>query len=100
MPWAAAPLEDNLEMLRIDQDSDGCVSRFHLIGRIQADRIECIRSAMSGGSARKVLDLTEITLVDAAAVRFLIDCENDGIELARCPLYVREWIARERAEAP
>jgi hypothetical protein len=42
--------------------------------------------------------LTEITLIDIAAVQFLIDCENEGVELVHCPLYVREWILRERAE--
>ena len=31
-------------------------------------------------------------------LRFLIVCEDEGIELVGCPLYVREWIFRERAE--
>ena len=53
---------------------------------------------MNDGCARKILDLGEITLVDIAAVRFLISCENEGVELVECPLYVREWMLRERAE--
>jgi len=44
------------------------------------------------------LDLSEVTLVDLDVVRFLISCENEGIELANCPAYVREWILRERVE--
>ena len=54
---------------------------------------------MSGACSRKILDLSEVTLVDIAAVRFLMGCENEGIELARCPPYVRQWLRRERAES-
>lgn len=53
---------------------------------------------MNDGCARKILDLREITLVDIEVVRFLIRCENEGIELVECPPYVREWMLRERAE--
>ena len=53
---------------------------------------------MNDGCARKILDLGEITLVDITVVRFLISCENEGVELIQCPPYVREWMLRERAE--
>jgi hypothetical protein len=85
-------------MLRIEKDSDGCVTRLRLSGRIQPDCIASIRSAMNDGCARKILDLREVTLVDIAVVRFLISCEDEGIDLLQCPPYVREWILRERAE--
>jgi hypothetical protein len=85
-------------MLRIEKDSDGCVSRLRLSGRIQSDRIAYIRSAMDDGCARKILDLSEVTLVDIAVVRFLIRCEDEGIKLVQCPPYVREWMLREGAE--
>jgi hypothetical protein len=42
--------------------------------------------------------LGEVTLVDVEVVRFLSDCEDGGNVLVHCPLYVREWILRERAE--
>ena len=41
---------------------------------------------------------SEVTLVDIAVVRFIITCEEEGIELVQCPPWVREWIVRERAE--
>jgi len=85
-------------MLRIEKESDGCVTRLLLSGRIQSDRIACIRSAMNDSCARKILDLSEVTLVDFAVVRFLISCEQEGVELVECPPYVREWIVRERAD--
>jgi hypothetical protein len=86
------------EMLRIQKNSDGCVTKLLLSGRIRAECIACVRSAMSEGCARKILDLTEVSLVDLGVIRFLIRCEDEGIELVQCPSYVREWIHRERAE--
>ena len=85
-------------MLRIEKDRDGSVNRLRLIGRIESDLIASIRSAMSNGGAHKSLDLSEVTLVDLEVVRFLITCEDQGVELVECPPYVREWILRERAE--
>src|SRR5579872_9522 len=86
-------------MLRIEKESDGCVARLLPSGRIQSDSIACIRSAMNDRCARKILDLSEVTLVDLEVVRFLIRCEKEGVQLAECPPYVLEWILRERAEA-
>jgi hypothetical protein len=85
-------------MLRIEKECDGCVTRWSLTGRIQSNRIDCIRAAMNDGCARKILDLSEVTLVDRATVHFLMSCEREGVELAECPPYVREWMLRERAE--
>lgn len=86
-------------MLRIEKDCDGSVTKLRLIGRIESDLIASIRSAISDCCAHKILDLSEVTLVDLGVVRFLIRCEDEGIELVQCPHYVREWTLRERAEA-
>jgi hypothetical protein len=85
-------------MLRIEKDSDGCATRLLLSGRIRSDEIPCIQSAMNDGCARKVLDLSEITLVDIDGVQFLISCEDEGAELSQCPPYIRAWMRCERAE--
>jgi len=44
---------------------------------------------MNEAGSRKVLDLTDVTLVDIAVVRFLICCEDEGVELVQCLPYVR-----------
>jgi len=36
--------------------------------------------------------------VDAEAVSFLAEAEAGGTELRNCPLFIREWIRRERSE--
>ena len=55
------------------------------------------RSLGDQGSDSVVLDLSEVTLVDLDVVRFLVQCETEGIRLARCPAYVQEWMVRETA---
>jgi len=86
-------------MLRIEKDAGGCVSRVRLCGWVQSKFIESIRASMNDCCSHRILDLTQVTLVDHAVIRFLVRCEDDGVELAHCPAYVREWIVRERAEA-
>jgi hypothetical protein len=88
-----------MAMLRIENQSDACSTRLVLSGRIQSDRIACIRSALKDACGDKTLDLNEVTLVDVEVVRFLIHCEGEGIRLVQCPPYVREWMVRERTEA-
>jgi hypothetical protein len=43
-----------------------------------------------------ILDLRDLRLADRDAVRFLRDCEADGMKLENCPAYVREWMDREK----
>src|SRR5262245_9567389 len=85
-------------MVRIEKNSDGSVTTLRLSGRLQSDCIATIRSGMNDGCTRKSLNLTEVTLVDIAVVRFLISCENEGVEFVECPPFVREWMRRERVE--
>jgi hypothetical protein len=86
-------------MLRIEKDCDEVTTRLRLSGRLESDLIASVRSALSESHARKILDLSDVTLVDLGVVRFLITCQDEGIELVQCPPYVLEWILRERAEA-
>jgi hypothetical protein len=86
------------KMLRIEKDSGGCFHKLRLSGRIQSDQIASIRSEMDGDCASKILDLGEVTLVDLGVVQFLIACEDEGVELLRCPAYIHEWMLRERAD--
>jgi len=41
------------------------------------------------------LDLRDVRLADRDSVKFLRDCEAEGMKLENCPAYVREWIERE-----
>ena len=71
-----------------------------LSGRIEAEYLSELRRLVEGEERRRrlTLDLGEVKLVDRDAVTFLAQCEAAGATLENCPVYVREWITRERAE--
>ena len=83
--------------LKIQRAADGGVVIFTLSGRMVGEQVEQLQSLFESETEghRIVLDLEEVDLVDRDAVRFLARCTADGIELAHCPGYIREWIQRE-----
>src|ERR1700751_3262060 len=85
-------------MLRIEKESDGHTTTLWLIGRIQSADIGSIRAQMDDDSVHVLFDLGEVTLVNVEVIRFLSDCEDEGVVLIHCHPYVREWILRDRDE--
>jgi hypothetical protein len=84
-------------VLKIERASDGQLVILRLSGRLQSEHVDQLTRQMEGSRKRIALDLAEVKLVDRDAVRFLESCEANGTELSQCPLYIREWINRERA---
>jgi len=85
-------------MLKIQRTADGQRAVFTLSGRIQGEQVadfQCL-FALEAAGVNLVLDLHEVELVDREVVRFLARCEAEGVTLAHCPAYIREWIVRER----
>src|SRR6266404_5609704 len=65
------------------------------IGWRELNRIEKLLQSEEVGRLI-VLDLQELTLVDQEAVRFLEECDSNGVELQNCPPYIGEWMERQR----
>jgi hypothetical protein len=84
-------------VLRIERVSHGQVTTLRLSGRLQSEHLEQLRSQIHASSQKVIMDLDEVKLIDRDVVRFLGTCESNGIELSQCPLYIREWIDREKA---
>ena len=84
-------------MLKITRAKNG-ETVFKVSGRLDRENLDELKALFNSeaNSRRVALDLSELTLVDEDAVRFLKGCEADGIVLKNCPAYVREWITRER----
>jgi hypothetical protein len=74
---------------------------FAVIGRLEPDTVGelSVLLAREPPGRALALDLKDLILVDRHAVRFLKECEAQGIELRNCPGYVRVWIA-SRTEEP
>jgi len=84
-------------MLRITRVTDTGTPTLILSGRIGAVQLPDVRRSVQAEEARDlVLDLREVTLVDVEAVQFFLRCEQDGIRIAHCPAYIREWMTREK----
>jgi hypothetical protein len=83
-------------MLRLEKIRDSRLLR--ISGRIDAENIAELKMQMQIHPSPIALELTDVTLVDADAVRFLAVAEAAGTELRNCPLFVREWIRREPPE--
>jgi anti-anti-sigma regulatory factor len=83
-------------MLRITRATCTGTPTLILSGRIGAEQLAEVRRSVEAEQARDlVLDLSEVTLVDVAVVRFLLRCERQGIRIAQCPACIREWMAGE-----
>jgi len=87
-------------MLKIQRATDGQGVVFTLSGRIAGEHVAELQRlfALEAAGVSLVLDLHEVELVDREAVRFLAQCEAEGITLAHCPAYIREWIKRDRVQ--
>jgi hypothetical protein len=65
-------------------------------GRLRRENLTDLQNRVETDPARTVLDVSEVTLVDLEVVRFLNACEDQGVEVANPPPYIREWMNRER----
>jgi hypothetical protein len=82
---------------RLVTDDDRVI--LSISGRITAEDLEILRHTLAQESrAVAAIDLTNVLLIDRETVRFMLVAEDNGIELRNCPPYVREWVARERAQ--
>jgi hypothetical protein len=81
--------------LKIQRFAGGDSVIFALSGRIETENLAQLEALITTDLKRAVLDLKEVNLVSPEVVRFLAQCEDNGIKIQNCPAYIREWIARE-----
>jgi anti-anti-sigma regulatory factor len=84
-------------MLRIQREANGQVV-LRISGRLDKDNLTELKQLIQSEEVGRpiVLDLRDLRLVDQEAVRFLEQCDSDGIELQNCAPYIWEWITRQR----
>ncbi len=83
-------------MLKIEIEANGSGRIIRLIGRIRGENVPTLLGELAKSDERTSLDLRDVTIVDLAIVRFLLACEERGLNLLNCSLYIREWIAIEK----
>lgn len=87
-------------MLRIEKLLDKTATVLKLSGRIQEDNLSESETEIEQCTGSPRLDLKEVTLLDRPSVRFLIQCESQGMQLASCALFIQECITCERRRVP
>ena len=80
--------------LRIERSARQGITVFTLSGRMTAEEVAELKTLFDADYRTIVLDLQDVRLADRDAVKFLINCEADGMKLENCPEYVREWMER------
>ena len=77
--------------------------KVNLCGRFTAEYVPEVEKALSrtGTRLKKLtLDLSEITLVDRAAIIFLCAMRSKNIVIQNAPLYVGYWMEQEICKRP
>jgi hypothetical protein len=82
--------------VKIEKDFRRGKTTICLSGHFQSEHIDELKKQIAENGPSFVLDLKEVTLVDVAVIRFLCVCEAEGMKIAHCSQYIREWMTRER----
>lgn len=70
----------------------------HISGQITGQDVDIVRAALEQEDKKVAVDLKEVLLVDGEAVKLLALYEITGVQLRNAPAYIREWVAREKAQ--
>ena len=81
---------------RIERSTRQGFTVFSLSGHMKAEEVAELKALFARDDRNIVLNLRDLRLADRDAVKFLRDCETDGMKLENCPAYVREWMDREK----
>ena len=65
-------------------------------GRLSGNNVDMLRTLLEQENNVLTLDLKDVRLVDGDAAKLLAMHESNGVRIDNCPLYIREWIRRER----
>jgi hypothetical protein len=71
-----------------------------LVGDLQIEHLDELRTQIKTGGRDLVLDVGALTLICVEGIRFLDSCEDAGIAIINASLYVSEWMALERNTCP
>jgi anti-anti-sigma regulatory factor len=84
--------------VRIERETRRLKTMIRVSGRLQSRHLDELKTQLAATQSRIVLDLNGVTLVDVETVRFLNECEQEGIEFLHCWPYIREWMIREKGK--
>ena len=81
---------------KIDRTQGQTYTTLKVVGRVRAEDVAALKAELDAGGGSVVLDLVEVSLVNAEVIRFLAACESRGVRLLNCATWIRKWIERAR----
>jgi hypothetical protein len=83
---------------RIEIEARRRFTVFILSGRIEKPAITELKRLFELHTDYRdiVLDLKDVGIIDRVVMRFFVRCEEDGVKLENCRLYIREWMERDK----
>jgi hypothetical protein len=83
-------------MLKIERLWENHRTRVCLSGELRGAHLVDLRAEIEQGGQPSTLDLHEVNVVDIDGIRFLNQCQTQGIHLVNCSPYIREWMLQEK----
>jgi hypothetical protein len=83
-------------MLKIERMCEEHGTRICLSGELRCSHLADLRAEIERAVLPAILDLGEVGVVDIEGVRLLNQCQAQGIEVANCSPYIREWMLQEK----
>lgn len=82
-----------LKIRRIQEEHG---TRIYLSGANRSEHLVDLRADIQRFGPPATLDLEEVDVVDIDGVRFLNECQAQGVQVVNCSPYIREWMLQER----
>ena len=71
-------------------------TRICLSGELRCAYLANLLSEIDQFRHAATLDLDEVSVVDIDGIRFLNECQAQGIQVVNCSPYIREWMLQEK----
>jgi ABC-type transporter Mla MlaB component len=81
--------------LRIKRLRENHGTRICLSGELRRAHIVTLRAEIDRLEQPATLDLDEVIVVDIDGIRFLNECQAQGIQIVNCAPYIRKWMLQE-----
>jgi hypothetical protein len=82
--------------LRIKRLCEDHGTRICLSGALQCTHLVNLQTEIERFGQPAILDLDEVNVVDLDGIRFLNECQAQGIQVVNCSPYIREWMLQEK----
>jgi len=86
--------------LRIERRRSGDTLVVQLIGELDVEHLDEVKSQVNDAPCPVVVDIGELALISVEGIRFLNACQNNGTQIINASGYIAEWMTLEGRSEP